>query len=203
MTPIEKIKASIDSLKKTFEDATKKTEMEKFFEVKTSDDKIITVDDVDGDGVPTSGDACTMDGAPVADGDYQIMDGTIITVVGGVITNVTTAEIPTEEDKIEEVINSAIAKAVTELKADFEAKLKDSTDANALLAETLEANKIELANQRKLIESTFEVVQLLSDLPTTTASPDPTEKEKMASQIKLKKQTALEKLIADRQAIKN
>lgn len=48
----------------------------------------ILVTDSAGDA-PAEGDTATIDGQPAPDGDYELTDGTIITVAGGVVTNIT------------------------------------------------------------------------------------------------------------------
>lgn len=214
MTPQEKIKAAFALLKKVFEDAGK--EVKKFLDVTTSDNKTLTINDPDGDGVPAVGDTVMEGATPAADGDYQLTDGTIITIVGGAITSVAGDDTMPDMSKMAATVKEALAKIVTDATEKFNAfkketndsiekftkELKEAKEANATIIEAhnatnkeLKEAKTELAAQKLLIEETFKVVELLSEMPEEKGNPDESVRAKMAKERKTIKDNALTNLL--------
>lgn len=206
-TTVEKFKASFKALKDAFDAIKTEGPEQKFFNVQTSDGKTLNVNDEDGNGVPSIGDTVTEGDKPAPDGEYQITDGSTFTVVSGAITAVSQPEPIDMAAKMAEVITmatktfDAFKKETNDRIEKFEASVKTVTEAHEATNAELKLAKETIEAQKKLIDNTFEVVKLLSELPAEVENPDPTQKQKMANEIKSKKKAAFERLVADRQAI--
>lgn len=130
MDVTEKIKANLAAIKKiVFEEETETTQEETFVDVKAADGTILRIEPA----VEVGATAKVVDEAgemtDAADGDIELEDGTVISVEGGIVANVATAEIEeemAEETKEEE--DEAEKFDAEKFGADLEAKILASVD---------------------------------------------------------------------------
>lgn len=114
------------------------------------------------------GGAVTMaDGTAVPDGDMTLADGTLISVVGGLITVVTPVATPDATPAMTEDMTAkfaAIEKLVTEGFAAQEQKF-------AAQEEKISEQQVQLGKANKIIEGLLSLTELLVEVPA--ADPDP------------------------------
>lgn len=147
---LQKIAAMVKSL--NFGDQTQPvatppaTEPAKFMDVKTKDGVVLSVDKMEPGG------SVILNGAPAADGTYQLEDGSEITVAGGVITEVSKGEVPNPLEEEMKKMDSKFADQKNELEAtrdelkkakDEIVKLQDVVKQMFSLVETLSNNSIQ------------------------------------------------------------
>lgn len=113
----------------------------KLMDVKTLDGKTISVDKLEVGGV------CTIDGAPLADGEYVLEDNSTLVVVGGIITEIKAPEAASTEVEVE------MSKELDKTKEDVTA-----------LSKELEALKLSIQTKNA------EVAQLKSELEMKPAA---------------------------------
>jgi ATP-dependent protease ClpP protease subunit len=123
------------------------------------DGTAITVE-TDGD-TPKKGDAVTANGEPLADGDHELADGTIISVAGGKITEVKApeAEDAKEEEKVED------AKPVDDTAAQIaalQAEIKKSNETLAAMQKEIKAAKESEKELTKQIEDVVAAAKKVS-----------------------------------------
>lgn len=199
-TTVENLKSAFAGLKKIFDEVTKPENTQKFFSVQTSDDKTLEVNDPDGDGIPVIGDTVKDGDKPAADGEYQLKDGSAFTIVGGAITAVSQPaplDMSAELAKVIEMATQTFTafKKETEDKIEkFAGELKTASEKNAELSKTIEANKTEMESQRKLIDETFKVVEILASAPADTDNPDESQKTKLAKENTRLKNDAIDRI---------
>jgi hypothetical protein len=146
----------LDNLKKKF--STKKDTFD--INVTLGDGSIVTV--VTEAEQPQVGDQVVDDaGAPLADNEYLLPDGSAIVTVGGAITEIKDA--PTSEEETEptlqEVMNSvnAIGKSFSAFKTKFENAQKDNEEAFGLLADQFEKTDKRVTDLGKTVKSKYDV----------------------------------------------
>lgn len=128
MDVTEKIKANLAAIKKiVFEEEPKTPQGENFVDVKAADGTILRIEPA----VEVGATAKVVDEAgemtDAADGDIELEDGAVISVEGGIVANVATAEI--EEEMAEEPKEDEAEKFDAEkFGADLEAKILASVD---------------------------------------------------------------------------
>jgi len=114
MGKVSKIfQAAFDELKRVFNEEPEASENKVF---KTTDGKDLEIA-TDEDGEIKEGQACTIDGAPAADGDYPLEDGRTVSVADGKVSAVKEAESTEEDSEAEKDAAAAMAKATKEIKA--------------------------------------------------------------------------------------
>lgn len=89
--------------------------------------------------MPEVGNAVTMeDGSAAADGDYTLADGTVLTVVGGVITAVVEPVVDTESEEVKalKAENETLKNKVSEMEAKMETYAKSMEEIQAKLEAT-------------------------------------------------------------------
>ena len=125
----------------------------KLTDYQTSDGQTISIDRLEVGG------KCTMNGQPCPPGTYELADGTSVTVGdGGMISAVTTAQ-PMQQPITMDQVNQAIQNAI--------AALKPVADpAIAQMQEQITAQKLVNEKQAKTIQSLFEIVEQIAELPT-------------------------------------
>jgi len=104
---------------------------------------------------------------PAPDGEHTLEDGTVITVEGGIITEIETKEEETPEE--EAPIEQPMAAVETVSKEDFEAlkaevdTLKTKFEEFATVNETLKAENTAM---KAIVKETFSIVEALANVPT-------------------------------------
>lgn len=105
-------------------------------EYKTKDGVVIAIDKLEVGGI------ATQNGAPLADGNYTLEDGTVITIAQGLISEVETAAQSATEpiDEMKKQV-AAMQSQIDKLKKErdeLKGKFAAQTEANKLIVETLE-----------------------------------------------------------------
>lgn len=111
---------------------------------------------------PQVGDQVVDDaGAPVADNEYLLPDGSAIVTVGGTITEIKDAPAPANETEptLQEVMNSvnAIGKSFGAFKTKFESAQKDNEEAFGILADQVGKFDKRVTEMGKGIKSKYDV----------------------------------------------
>ena len=108
---------------------------------------------------------------PAPDGEHELEDGTIVTVEGGIITEVASKaeEAPEAESPEEMPIEQPMAAVETVSKEDFEAlksevdNLKTRFEEFTKTNETLSADNVAM---KEIVKETFSIVEKLAKLPS-------------------------------------
>jgi hypothetical protein len=147
----------LDTMKKRF--SAKKDTFD--INVTLGDGSIVTV--ITEAEQPQVGDQVVDDaGAPLADNEYLLPDGSAIVTVGGAITEIKDAPTSEEEEtepSLQEVMNSvnAIGKSFSAFKTKFENAQKDNEEAFGLLADQFEKTDKRVTEMGKGIKSNYDV----------------------------------------------
>lgn len=117
---------------------------------KTVDGKVLSIDNL------AVGGTVTIDGAPAPDGEYALEDGTSITVMSGVIAEVSSAA----EEAVPNDMKSLPAKM-----AAIERRVSAHEAAFAVVKQDFAAAKATIAKQDEAIKGLLSVVEQLAAMP--------------------------------------
>ena len=126
-----------------------KVEPVKMVEVKTKDGLILEVDKLEVGG------SVLLNGAPVADGDYEAEDGTKMKVVSGLITEIQAAEEPAKVE-IEVEAMKKLPGMFSAINADFAATKNEIADLKKTIATQKESLKQMFSLVEKIAQSSIE-----------------------------------------------
>jgi hypothetical protein len=125
-----------------------KVEPVKMVEVKTKDGVILEVDKLEVGGL------VLLNGAPVADGDYEAEDGTKMKVVSGLITEIQAAEPVAVEIEVEAM--KKLPGMFSAINADFAATKNEIADLKKTIATQKESLKQMFSLVEKIAQSSIE-----------------------------------------------
>lgn len=155
-------------------------EAAKFVDVKTTDGVVLRIS---GETVGVGSTVMVVDEAgetPAADASYALEDGTIIAVLGGVISELTpvadeapVADAPAEMNEVKESI-----KSITYKYAEIEKKLNETIEANKVAFEKVSKDNELLAAQNK---GMFSLIESIAGLPTEEPTQTPKHTTKKGS----------------------
>lgn len=135
----------------------------KLDDITLNDGTILTVDKME---VGATATITTADGVvPAPDGEYTSQDGTVITVMGGLV-----AEIATKEEEAPEMPETTPAApttmdAITELKAIVAKLEKQSNDNLTKLIKENKSLKVELASQKAGLQIALSAIDKIAETP--------------------------------------
>lgn len=113
----------------------------------------------------STGGTVTISGAPAPDGDYELQDGTVISVAGGMITAIT-------PDATPDVPGAPPASDFTSKFSEIDAKFSSYEQKFAGYETRIAAAEDVIKKQQEINKQLFEVVEKLAEVPVDN-TPEP------------------------------
>jgi hypothetical protein len=166
-------KEAINKIKKLlFEETPEAAPMAEAIQVETTDGKMLTLSAME------VGATAMMDDVAAEDGEYELMDGTKLTIEAGLVTEIKEAGIEPTEEITEEMPSEDMAK----FKAEFSALRNDFDTHKANFA----AVQNELKGQKEAFSKLLEVVEAMSNASVQSPVSAPKKFEEMSALEKFK-----------------
>lgn len=155
---------------------------QKFADYKMKDGSILRCDSLDmGAKVMTVSEAGE---APAQDGTYEMEDGKVIVVTGGVISEVKEAEMKKDETntpepaKMEETLAQEVAGQVKSITYKYSEMEKQFSEMKTAYDAKIEKLEKELSNVNAINKEMFSLVEKVAGIPATEATQKPKEIKK-------------------------